>query len=144
MPINGQAFDPASVENVGKAVKRDQVKVIFREAEPLAVAVENIRLPNLLASAAGAEKHPGVNVSAKRSLNRSVSEAGMGETNRIIRRECEGAGIPFLPVSAAGNLPNLYSLWVQEPRKPRESSGLPMQELWLQGQRRLQRGQNRA
>ena len=85
-----------------KTVKRDQVKVIFREAEPLAVAVENIRLPNLLASAAGTEKHPGVNVSAKRSLNRSVSEAGMGETNRIIRRECERAGIPFLPVSAAG------------------------------------------
>ena len=85
-----------------KKVKRDQVKVIFREPEPLAVAVENIRLPNLLASAAGTEKHPGVKVSAKRSLNRSVSEAGMGETNRIIRRECERAGVPFLPVSAAG------------------------------------------
>ena len=118
--------------------------MIFREAEPLAVAVENIRLPNLLASAAGTEKHPGVNVSAKRSLNRSVSEAGMGETNRIIRRELRTCGNTVPAGLRSRNLPNLYSLWVQEPRKPRESSGLPMQELWLQGQPRLQRGQNPA
>ena len=85
-----------------RAAKQNQVKVILREAEPVAVAVEHIRLPNLLASAAGTREHPGVNVSAKRSLNRVVSEAGMGETNRIIRRECERARIPFLPVSAAG------------------------------------------
>ena len=85
-----------------RAAKQNQVKAILREAEPLAVAVENIRLPNMLASAAGTREHPGINVRAKRSLNRVVSEAGMGETNRIIRRECERAGIPFLPVPAAG------------------------------------------
>ena len=85
-----------------RAAKQNQVKVILREAEPVAVAVEHVRLPNLLASAAGTREHPGVNVSAKRSLNRVVSEAGMGEINRIIRRECERAGMPFLPVSAAG------------------------------------------
>ena len=85
-----------------RAAKQNQIKVIMQEAEPVAVAVENLRLPNLLASAAGTKEHPGVNVTAKRSLNRAVSEAGMGETNRIIHRECERAGIPFLPVSAAG------------------------------------------
>ena len=48
-----------------KALKRNQIREILQEARPLAVAVESIRLPNLLASAAGTEEHPGVNVSAK-------------------------------------------------------------------------------
>ena len=85
-----------------KALKRNQIREILREARLLAVAVENIRLPNLLASAAGTEEHPGFNVSAKRALKRAISQAGMGETNLIIRRECEKAGITFLPVAAVG------------------------------------------
>ena len=59
-------------------------------ALPKAVAVESLRLPNMLASAAGTQEHPGVNVSAKRALNRAIVEAGMGETNRIILREWNG------------------------------------------------------
>ena len=85
-----------------KALKRNQIREILQEARPLAVAVENIRLPNLLVSAAGTKEHPGVNVSAKRALNRAISQAGMGETNLLIRRECERAGIAFLPVAASG------------------------------------------
>ena len=85
-----------------KTLKRNQIRKILQEARPLAVAVEDIRLPNLLASAAGTEEHPGVNVNAKRALNRAISQAGMGETNLLIRRECERAGISFLPVAAAG------------------------------------------
>ena len=65
------------------------------------MAVENIRLTNLSASAAGTEGHPRTNVSAKRSLDRAISEAVMGETGELMRRECERAGLPFLPAAAA-------------------------------------------
>ena len=85
-----------------RAAKHQQVKAILQDAWPKAVAVESLRLPNMLASAAGTQEHPGVNVSAKRALNRAIAEAGMGETNRIILRECERLGIPVLPVPAAG------------------------------------------
>ena len=67
-----------------KADKRIQIRAILHEAGPLAVAVENIRLPNLLASAAGTEGHPGTNVSTKRSLNRAISEAVMRETGELV------------------------------------------------------------
>ena len=85
-----------------RAAKRHQVKTILRDAQPKAVAVESLRLTNMLASAAGTKEHPGVNVAAKRALNRAIAEAGMAETNRIIYRECERLGIPVLPVPAAG------------------------------------------
>lgn len=85
-----------------RAVKRHQVKQILRHAQPKAVAVESLQLPNMLASAAGTTEHPGVNVAAKRALNRAIAEASMGETNRIICREAERLEIPVLPVPAAG------------------------------------------
>ena len=85
-----------------RAAKRHQVKNILRDAQPKAVAVESLRLSNMLASAAGTKEHPGVNVAAKRALNRAIAEASMGETNQIIHRECERLGIPVLPVPAAG------------------------------------------
>ena len=85
-----------------RATKRQQVKNILRDAQSKAVAVESLRLPNMLASAAGTPEHPGVNVAAKRALNRTIAEASMGETNRIICREAERLGIPVLPVPAAG------------------------------------------
>ena len=85
-----------------RAAKRHQVKTILHDGQPQAVAVESLRLPNMLASAAGTKEHPGVNVAAKRALNRAIAEASMGETNQIIHRECERLGIPVLPVPAAG------------------------------------------
>ena len=85
-----------------RAAKRHQVKMILHDEQPKAVAVESLRLPNMLASAAGTKEHPGVNVAAKRALNRAIAEASMGETNQIIHRECERLGIPVLPVPAAG------------------------------------------
>ena len=69
-----------------RATKRHQVKTILRTAQPKAVAVESLRLTNMLASAAGTQEHPGVNVAAKSALNRPIAEASMGETNQIIRR----------------------------------------------------------
>lgn len=85
-----------------RSTKHQQVKQILRDAPPKAVAVESLRLPNMLASAAGTQQHHGINVAAKRALNRAIAEAGMGETNQIIRRECERLALPFLPVPAAG------------------------------------------
>ena len=88
-----------------RSIKRHQVKAILRTAQPKAVAVESLRLTNMLASAAGTRDHPGVNVAAKRALNRAIAEASMGETNQIIRRECERLAIPVLPVPAACRCP---------------------------------------
>ena len=85
-----------------RSTKRQQVKQILRDAGPKAVAVESLRLPNMLASAAGTPEHPGVNVAAKRALNRAIAEASMGETNQLICREAERLGIPILPAPAAG------------------------------------------
>ena len=85
-----------------RTAKRHQVKTILRDAQPKAVAVESLRLSNMLASAAGTKEHPGVNVAAKRALNRAIAEASMGETNQIIHRECERLEIPVVPVPAAG------------------------------------------
>ena len=85
-----------------KASKRHQIREIIDEQQPLAVAVEALNLPNMTASARGTVQNPGKNVKAKTGLNRTTSLATMGETNSIIRRECEKKGIPFLPVPAAG------------------------------------------
>lgn len=85
-----------------RSTKRHQVKQILRDAQPKAIAVESLRLSNMLASATGTPEHPGVNVAAKRALNRAIAESSMGETNRIIYREAERLGLPVLPVPAAG------------------------------------------
>ena len=85
-----------------KTSKRTQIREIIKEQEPLAVAVEALNLPNMIASAKGTAQNPGRNVRAKTGLNRITSLATMGETNSIIRRECEKQRIPFLPVPAAG------------------------------------------
>ena len=106
-----------------RAAKHQQVKAILQGARPKAVAVESLQLPNMMASAAGTPEHPGVNVAAKRALNRAIAEASMGETNRIICRESERLGIPVLPVPAAGTSQTCPRCGHREPQN-RESQAV--------------------
>ena len=57
-----------------------------------AVALEDLRIDNMTASAAGGTLEPGTKVAAKSGLNRSILDAGWGQFMRILVAKAESAG----------------------------------------------------
>ncbi len=59
------------------------------------VAVEDLKLKNMVASAKGTTTHPGRNVAAKRGLNRSLHRVAIGRLHQHIERACHKQGLSF-------------------------------------------------
>jgi putative transposase len=57
-----------------------------------AVALEDLRIDNMTASAKGTVAEPGVNVAQKAGLNRSVLDAGWGQFTQILTAKAASAG----------------------------------------------------
>ena len=64
------------------------------------IAVENLNILNMTASARGTEKNPGRNVRAKSGLNRSILQQGWGEIIEMLRYKARKARIRFISVWA--------------------------------------------
>ena len=56
------------------------------------LALEDLRVAGMTASAAGTVEHPGRNVAAKAGLNRSILDAGWTQFTRILVAKAESAG----------------------------------------------------
>jgi putative transposase len=56
------------------------------------IALEQLRVAAMTASAAGTAEHPGANVGAKAGLNRSILDAGWGRFTTILAAKAESAG----------------------------------------------------
>lgn len=65
------------------------------------VAVEDLAIKNMTASAAGTKKAPGKNVAAKRGLNRKILARGWGEIRRQLEYKCAWYGSKFVLVPPA-------------------------------------------
>jgi putative transposase len=66
------------------------------------LALENLRITNMAASAAGTIEAPGRNVAAKAGLNRSILDAGWGQFMSILTAKAEEAGRRVVLVNPAG------------------------------------------
>ena len=62
------------------------------------IAVEDLQIPNMTASARGTEKQHGRNVRTKSGLNRSILQQGWAEIIEMLRRKARKAGIRFISV----------------------------------------------
>jgi putative transposase len=65
------------------------------------IALEDLRVAAMTASAAGTVDHPGRNVAAKAGLNRSILDAGWGQFTSIVVAKAESAGRRVLLVNPA-------------------------------------------
>jgi putative transposase len=65
------------------------------------VVLEDLKLKNMTASAAGTVAEPGVNVAAKSGLNRELLARGFGNFKRMVAYKCDRAHIPFVLVNPA-------------------------------------------
>ena len=59
------------------------------------VAVEDLKLRNMVASAKGTVEHPGRRVAAKRGLNRSLHRVAIGRLHQHIERACQRHAVSF-------------------------------------------------
>lgn len=78
-------------------------QALHREAREIVrgcdfIAVEDLRIQNMVKSARGAVDAPGKGVAQKRGLNRSIHEQSWGELASLIESKAESAGIPFARV----------------------------------------------
>ena len=62
------------------------------------IAVEALRIPNMVKSASGNIENPGTNVAAKSGLNRSISEQTWGIIRQQLRYKAEWAGRAYVEV----------------------------------------------
>ena len=62
------------------------------------IAVEGLRIPNMVKSAAGTLEEPGTNVAAKRGLDRSIMEQTWGLIRQQLRYKAEWAGRVYVEV----------------------------------------------
>lgn len=62
------------------------------------IAVEDLRLKSMTASAKGTMKEPGKNVRAKAGLNRAILAQGIGETLRQLDYKCQWSGARLVRV----------------------------------------------
>ena len=67
------------------------------------IAMENLRVRNMSASARGSEIQPGRNVRQKSGLNRRILQEGWGEILTMLEYKAERADIPAVRVNAAGS-----------------------------------------
>jgi putative transposase len=65
------------------------------------IALEDLRVAAMTASASGSVDHPGRNVAAKAGLNRSILDAGWGQFTSILVAKAESAGRRMVLVNPA-------------------------------------------
>ena len=66
------------------------------------IAMEDLQVRNMTASARGTATNPGRNVRAKSGLNRAILREAWGETMLMLEYKAERAGIPSIRVNARG------------------------------------------
>jgi putative transposase len=66
------------------------------------LALENLRVHNMTASASGTIEQPGRNIAQKAGLNRSILDAGWGQFLRILAAKAESAGRRVVLVNPSG------------------------------------------
>ena len=66
------------------------------------IAVEDLQIQNMTASASGTAEEPGRNVAQKRGLNRSILEQGWGGILAQLEYKAERAGVRFVGVPPQG------------------------------------------
>ncbi|MEE9483176.1 MULTISPECIES: RNA-guided endonuclease InsQ/TnpB family protein [Methylobacterium] len=83
--------------------ERERERVSARLArEHSLVVLEDLRIRNMIRSAAGTVEEPGTNVRQKRGLNRSILDAGWGKLVQFVRYKAERAGGGLICVDARG------------------------------------------
>jgi len=65
-------------------------RALVRECD--VIALEDLRIANMVRSASGTQEKPGTNVAAKSGLNRSILDAGWGQFTSILIGKAEEAG----------------------------------------------------
>ena len=81
------------------------------------VAVENLNVRNMTASARGTTAHPGTNVAPKRGLNRSLSRAAFARLLSDIERACLIAAVAFTAVPPQGTSQTCHRCTAQGARE---------------------------
>ena len=73
------------------------------------IAVEDLKLRNMVASAKGTATHPGRNVAAKRGLNpiSSLHRVAIGRLHQHIERACQRRGLSYSAASATEHFPQM-------------------------------------
>ncbi len=77
-----------------------QLTTCLADAHPV-IAIEDLRIKNMSASAAGTAEEPGRNVRAKAGLNRSIMDAGWGEFARQLTYKVQWRGGQVILVNPA-------------------------------------------
>ena len=80
------------------------------------IAVEDLQIPNMTASARGSEEHPNHNVRAKAGLNRSIPQQGWGEILTMLAYKARKAGIRFISVWPAHSSQTCSKCGVVDPK----------------------------
>lgn len=80
------------------------------------IAVEDLRIRNMLRTAAGSVERPGRNVRQKSGLNRSIADQGWGEIRRQLAYKTRRAGGQLIAVPAAGTSQTCRKCLVRDPQ----------------------------
>lgn len=107
-----------------------------------AIAVENLAITNMVKSAKGTVERPGRNVRQKSGLNRAIAGQAWGRTVELLTYKLADRAGTLVKVLAPRYLPTVPRLRRNHPRQPGEPGPvrMPTPGLWLDRQRRSQRG----
>ena len=88
------------------------------------IAVEDLKLKNMVASAKGTVEHPGRRVAAKRGLNRSLHRVAIGRLHQHIERACQrNVGSPTVLIRHRTLPANAINAGASENVRPKPTSG---------------------
>ena len=100
------------------------------------VVLEDLNTAGMTKSAKGTREEPGTHVRQKAGLNREILASGWHQLERKLAYKCGAVA----KVDPPAYQPDLSSVWVRGPTKPRIPSHLPLRRLWPAYARRSQRG----
>lgn len=80
------------------------------------IAMEDLRVSNMVRSARGSKEAPGVNVRQKAGLNRSISDQGWSEIRRQLTYKTARCGGTLVVVPAAGTSQTCNNCGVRDPQ----------------------------
>ena len=83
------------------------------------IAVEDLQIPNMTASARGTSANPGRNVRAKSGLNRSILQQGWAEILTMLAYKARKAGIRFISVWPAHSSQTCSNCGTVDPKSRR-------------------------
>lgn len=96
-------------------VTSEIVKLAQAQGKDL-IAVEDLQISNMTASARGTESNPSRNRRAKSGLNRSILQQGWGEILELLAYKARKAGIRFISVWPARSSQTCSKCWTVDPK----------------------------